>query len=221
MREAEQALPRRIVLVLSLAGLASALITILFLWVSIYLIFFGIVFGLVISACLGKLGLFSERQSGWFIGTAAVAHGISFYLVVRLSLIAPPMSNPDDGSPLAFLVGGVLGGFLVVGALPLILNMRTGRSGVLSGALAWAIGGAALGGGLAVIGIVLGPSLGAGIVDSLQVLHLLPFHGNTRALPPKDWYSLYLVWQTGVGLMLGIVANRYVNTGRTEENANG
>lgn len=208
---------RRIIPTLLVAGLVSAVITILFLWHSIFLIFSGFVFGLIITTCLGKLGIFTQRQSGWFIAVAAAAHFFSFYLVLFLQEPFAPVGNPSADSPLAFLVGGVLGGFLVVGALPLILNMRTRKSGVLSSAFTWAVVGAALGGGLAVIGIVLGPSLGAGMLYSLRVLHLVPFHGDVRALPPKDWYSLYLVWQTGIALMLGIVVRRYVITGRSEE----
>lgn len=208
---------RRIIPVLVVAGLVSAVITILFLWHSIFLIFSGFVFGLIIAACLGKLGVFTQRQSGWFIAVAAAAHFFSFYLVLFLQDSLLPMSNRGTDSPLAFLAGGALGGLLVVGALPLVLDKRTSKRDTLIDALPWAAAGAALGGGLAVIGILFGPTLGAGAVELLRVLHLLPFHGNARMRPPDDWYSLYLIWQTGIALMLGIIVRRYIVTNRIAE----
>lgn len=200
---------QKIVWLLSFAGFVSGLATILILWFWT-IAFPGLVFGLVVAAFFGKLRIFTERQAGWFIAVSALTHIISFCLVNRLAL-----SNPDDASLLEFIAGGVLGGFLVVGAFPLILDKRTKRRAAIISAIPWSIGGAVLGGALAVIGVLLGPSLGSGIFDTLQALHLLPFHGNGWL--PSDWYSLYLVWQTGIASVLGIIAHRYLIAGRTKE----
>lgn len=200
----------RIVSALLLAGLLSALITIVLFWISPFLVP-GLVFGVVVASFVGKLGVFTQRQAGWFTAVAMLSHAAAHYLVFALQpRFAVSMGNPDADPPFAFLAGGLLGGFLVVGALPLILDRRAGKRAVVVGALPWAIGGAALGGGLAVTGILFGPTLGAGVVELFRVLHLLPFHGNVRMRPPDDWYSLYLIWQIGIALMLGIIVRRYV-----------
>lgn len=213
MQTASETSGRRIIWLISFAGFVSGLATILILWFWT-IVFPGLVFGLVLAAFFGKLGIFTERQAGWFIAVSAVAHIISFYLVLRWSLDSPSRSNPDDASLLAFLAGGVLGGFLVLGALPLILDNRRDKHAVIAGALPWAIGGAALGGGLAVVGVLLGPSLGTCVVDLFHVLHLLPFEESE---PSKDWYSLYLVWQVGIAFALGLIARRYRADSRTKE----
>jgi hypothetical protein len=184
-------------LLLVAAGLASALFCILFLSMTVYVA--GAVFGAVVAICLQKLRIYNERQAGWFVAVATVAYLLSFALAVKLDSAFPPViysSRPDMEPPIVWLGGGVFGGFLLIGGALWLLRPKLGGIPLSVRAL----GGAAWGGILAISGWALGPSLGSMLLKLLEALPLRVADPNAQA-----FYSILMLWQTGMGLMLGLM----------------
>ncbi|HEV3481488.1 MAG TPA: hypothetical protein VGR97_04085 [Candidatus Acidoferrales bacterium] len=198
----------RATLLLVAAGLASAVFCIFFFSITVYLT--GAIFGAATAICLQKLRIFDERQAGWFVAVATVAYLLSFGLAVKLDSAFPPViysSRPDMEPPIVWLGGGVFGGFLLIGGALWLLRPKP--DGIPFSA--WALGGAAWGGVLAISGWALGPSLGSMLLKLLEVLPLRMAHRSTR-----DLYSIYILWQTGMALMLGLMLGGRRQSSSTE-----
>ena len=177
---------------LPLVGFVSGFLTVLANRLSP---FTGWVFGLAVSAYCWH---FLRHRSLWkiaaFVAASTVALAAAYFsFFFPVSMPALDFSGgkfgmlPTDN----FLTCGVVGALIVLtAAVILLFPIRKPSIAVLSCVI-----GSLLGGGLGLAGWMLGPSLGQALVSAL---HLTPSEHD-----PFET-SLCVVWQTGMGLLLGL-----------------
>lgn len=198
------------ILIFSLAGLISALITTSL----IYPFgkrgeFLGIIFAVIITIALWASGA-SRRIFG---GTLAIlgitaAYWVALVTAQGVELNLPwkswSMGQQPGVSPVSLFAGGAVGSLLVLGAVFLAVPLRDKEGRLQLECVLWPL----LGGLLGVIGWALGPSLGTLIWSAVHALGL-GSPGDTRFSDAPRLYSLYTVWQTGMGLALGLMLDQF------------
>lgn len=171
---------------LAVVGLVSALLTLFAIRVNggFWFVFWGGIFGLVISV---YLALTDASRRFWAAARFIVVCCGAFYSAfvvtfwVALNLDRGSASQNPNESPVAFLVGGSLGAFLVLSEALFLLHPEVPWKLSLLRGLCWSPAGGVLG----AIGAVFGGS-----------------HSFT---------PLFLVWQTGMGALIGFLAARQVS----------
>lgn len=189
------------------AGLVSSIFGVCM--ISVTLLAAGAWFGAAAAVALKKRGIFSNQQAGRFIVVSIFAYLVSFALTLKLEGVFPGnISRPDSDRDalIAFVAAGAVGGFLVIGGALWLLRPSLDGGVIAIGALSGSVWGAALAGA----GSVLGPSLGA-IASALPGLLLW------KVPDYEDWYSIFIVWQTGMGLMLGLMLGGRQGAAREKE----
>lgn len=210
------------IVLLALTGLVSGLLT------SIFTLpngdeaglMSGVIFGLLLTGCLAISGVVPSvwRALGMIVVTTA-AYSLSLFIAIGLQMKNPQMvpsaelwdmGTNEPASPIALFFGGLVGGFLVLGAVAFFF-----RPGIGKGAIALtALLGAVLGGTLGVAGWAFRSSVGVAVWHLFHHLHLTPISEQS----PRKWfhdeydyenscrmYSLYVIWQTGFALAAGIL----------------
>jgi hypothetical protein len=172
----------------------------------------GFFFGVAISAYF----IFHERirsigRSVAFIAASTAAYLISKFTAVWLFGVFPShnsMSSAKLDIPLPVFFGSGLVGSMLVFASALFI-FRFGNLGWLSFRRAFltSIGGGLLG----VFGWMLGPLLGRPLLFLQQALRLPPSWETyewavNQQIPER--FSLFIVWQSGVALLLGLILAR-------------
>jgi hypothetical protein len=172
-----------------------------------FIFFPGVTFGLTVSSCLAFRGYL--RRPWKAIGITA-AFGLSYYLSIRVAgtieLYSPFGRSGNEValvSKSALFAGGLVGAFLVIGAVSVLLNSRIEWERRVLKDVYWS----PVGGILGVLGWTLGPFLGMVI---WSVVHPLGLTAPTETIQnargeTSHMYSLWIVWQTGIGLALGLV----------------
>ncbi|HEX5423371.1 MAG TPA: hypothetical protein VFW94_07470 [Candidatus Acidoferrales bacterium] len=189
----------RATLWITAAGLLSAMFGICLMPFTFYAA--GAWFGAATGICLKKFRIFDNRQTSRFVIVCIVAYIPSFMLAMALSGAFPPIfytPNPDRETSLVFAQAGALGGFLVLGAAMWLVRPRRSGIDVLIGGVCGAVSGAALAGA----GRSLGPSLGTTV---MKVLAPIPWFPATYEY--QNYYAVFVVWQTGMALLLGLILN--------------
>lgn len=181
----------------AVASLATVLFTVI-LPLTLYVE--GALFGAVIAIALQKIGVFDQRQAGWFIAVSTLAYYLCLALVLKVGVFTP---NADSHSSTPLILAGCVGGLLVVSGALLLLRPAPRIHVILVGASC----GAACGALLSAVGLALAPSLGL-VVSKL--LYNLPLHLSHESDPLnryslQSFYALSLVWQTGMGFVLGLM----------------
>lgn len=196
-------------LLLAGAGFAAALFTFV-LPLALYVA--GALFGAVIGISLQKLGIFNQRQAGWFIAITAIAYYICLALVLKLAVFSP---NADSHSATPLIIGGSLGGLFVLGGALFVLRPKLKGPAVLVLALC----GSACGGLLSAAGLALGSSLGLALSKLLYNLptHLAPSSDYRDRYSLQSLYALFIVWQTGTGFVLGLMLGGRKGAAREEQ----
>lgn len=174
----------------------------------------GAPFGVLFSGCLVGLGILRGfNRVIRLIFAATVAYFLSFlgaFLLQGLLLsIFMTSSEKLNLSPIALSFGGIIGAFLLIAEVVFLPRIKP-RPRALQLALLWSL----LGGALAAGGAALGPSLGAFLLRFVHSLGLasltnLPFDKLEGAEHTTLLFSLYLVWQTGMGFVLGLLLDCY------------
>jgi hypothetical protein len=184
-------------LLLTVAGVASGLFIVV---VPLTLYVAGALFGAAIAISVQKLGVFNQRQAGWFVAVSTLAYYASLGLVLKLGVFN---SNADSHSPVPLMVGGGVGALLVVGGALFLLRPKIGGPVVL----VLASCGAACGALLSAAGSALGSSLGLDLSKLLYNLpsHLVPSSDLQDRYSLQNLYALFIVWQTGMGFVLGLM----------------
>lgn len=194
-------------LVFTFAGLFSGLLSSRLLSLG-YLL--GAVFGVVIAAYLALSGV---SRNVWrltlVVCVSAVAYVLAWFtafLVETVFRLAGYSTGDGDGalSWPALLVAGAVGAYLLLGALIRVIHpeIKTGMSS--KELLPWSL----IGGLLAILGWSLGPALSSG---ARVLLHQFKSDSHSSVLwnavypTPGNWYSLLVVWQTGMAAVLGIL----------------
>lgn len=187
-------------LLLTGAGLAAALFIVV-LPLALYVA--GALFGAAIAISLQKLRVFSQPQAGWFIAVSTLAYYVSLALVLKLGVFNP---NADSHSLAPLIIAGCVGGLFVVGGALFLVRPKVVGLAVLILACSGAVCGALL----AAAGSALGPSLGQALS---KVLYNLP-PGFAPSSPSSNLqdrytlqslYALFIVWDAGMGLVLGLM----------------
>ncbi len=154
------------------------------------MLWIGGIFGIALASYLILHKGFRDPAK---IAKLIVASVLSFFFAVLCSLWLPRLPLGGDLSMAA--TGGLIGGFLIVGSV-IKLFPSSGRND-----LAMVFAGSSISGLLGIVGWQLGPSLGK-MLWTIRPNHPLPGTDSFNS------YSLYPIWQTGMALFIGFVAQR-------------
>ena len=165
---------------------------------------------------MGILGILHNLwKAAVLIVVTTAAYFFAFEVAFGLQLEHPdivPKAEQwrEPASPIALFVGGLVGGFIVFGAL--IILFRPGKS--MGSLVLKVLVGTVLSGILGVVGWALRSSVGAGIWHVFHIFHLTP----SWELSPREWYgdeydygetsrmySIYVVWQTRVAAVAAVM----------------
>ncbi|MFI5126837.1 MAG: hypothetical protein ACHQJX_08410, partial [Candidatus Acidiferrales bacterium] len=113
------------------------------------------------------------------------------------------MGHVPSPSPIALFIGGLVGGFLLVGAVLFLIAPEGGRRA--RKALLWSVAS----GILAVVGWALSPLLGPALSHVIRILRpgeawLTPQSG-TQSGPLGMICSVFFVWQVGMAFAIGLM----------------
>ncbi|HVB36042.1 MAG TPA: hypothetical protein VND42_02290 [Candidatus Acidoferrales bacterium] len=210
----EQRRDFKLATLLSAAGLLSASVTICGASAtgqSDFLFFPGIVFGVIISGCFIVSGaLRSPRRAILFIVACTVANLLAVWLGIQAEIWLPlgdsSVGHGVAASPVALFASGLFGAVVVVSSAVTQLHPEIKLRDLDWKVFSWPALGGVLG-----IGWELGPTLGMALSSAAHALGPAPRAGTApnTAGEMSHRYSLWLVWQTGVAFILGIVLRRY------------
>jgi hypothetical protein len=203
---------RYLSLYLGLTGLISALTTIGVAYPlgQLHLDFApGAILGVLISGCLMYCGLLRNPLGIIGIAVASTLAEFTSIMVAGAVELHPPFGMPRGHenigvSTTALFAGGLVGAFVLLSAYSLSVNPGSPWWRQLLKALAWS----PLGGVLGSIGWQLGPSLGMAVWEVAHSVGLTPpteTFRNALFGETSHAYALSIVWQTGVGALLGLI----------------
>ena len=169
----------------------------------------GLVFGTAISVCLLLYKVIHGFWKALLVPIAVqIAGAISALIGVYIEYFSPfvVVRSPQEGfskvSVLALFVGGSVGAFLLLSTILVIVNWADVWKRVFSIALPWSL----LGGVLGIIGWNLAPWLGVALWSLQYKLRVTGANDTFEAAVGQGRAgisSLMLVWQTGLGILLG------------------
>lgn len=177
-------------------GLASAALTVCFAWFGPALLIVGGIFGLPAALYLQRARILTSQQAGRFVLLSTVAYALAAALAFKLEPLFSYRPNSDRDALIVYLIPGALGGLLMIGGAMWLAR----RSSDISTLVITAFWGAIWGGALAGAGWALGPSLGT--FASTLPNQLFSFLASPQQ---QDWFSLFIVWEAGMSLMLGLM----------------
>lgn len=194
---------------LPLAGLASGVLTSILLGSPRVAPFAGIIFGGLVGGWLSRAK--ALRNEEWALLT--VIAGADFFLSVCAVVFAgvalgypfgvrSEMGRAEPVAAATFF-GALLGGLVLIATLHLIRREAGGRPVLLK-----AVVGAVCGGALELLGAALAPSLGNAFAGAVEWAHFAT-ERNSLYGNPNFVYSVLLVWQTGMALVLGLTLLRH------------
>jgi hypothetical protein len=204
-------------MVLLLAGLLSGLTTAGLAYpcrqVGVYGI--GSVFGAIMGIALAKTKML---QGSWkavlLIVPAAAAYCLSFATTgvaefcLALAKFPGTQSPAPTVSSVALFAGGMVGGFIVLAVFSMLVHYPDVAIETLAvKSLSWS----PLGGFLGVIGWELGPLLGMVVwsgVHSVGLTDPTETYQNALLSDKCHLFSLWVIWQTGMALVLAIMLQR-------------
>ena len=171
--------------------------------------FIGNIFGAVMAVFVC---IFLRPRSFWralsVVVASTFAYLVAWYITIFSSMYGGLMrvheqtaGDLENTSVLAFVIGGTVGAFALL--LPVLLLFSKGRRTprVLLDLSVWTIAGGALG----ALGWAFGPSLGS-VAASLFGYRVT---ANSGDISDSAYYcSIFLVWQAGMGLVLGLLFSR-------------
>ncbi len=156
------------------------------------------------------IGLYFWRFRGLRDGRKLIAFvlgsGLAFQVAIVTTMFSPPLRNilgfsssstellPSD----KFFFGGFVGAIILLASGYFFLSAWPRPKGFVLDALGLSI----IGGALAILGWFLGPSLGLFFSKALKAVHLVGASSTIRA--NANAYSLFIIWQTGMAVLLGI-----------------
>lgn len=208
-------------LVLTVAGLISGLLTCAISYANSSGVFHfqwysGVLFAVAISGCLATFGLLSDAYKfARLLALTSLAYPFSFlasfvFEATIGALLSILMQHAGHPSILAIFVGGLAGGFLILVEVLYQLGPGIRKSDLVRGALTWSL----LGGLTGVLGWELGSTLGNGLWSIGRTTNLIASSENyPRTIEDSShMLSLFVVWQTGMGFVMGLVLRRYKAT---------
>lgn len=183
----------------------------------------GIVFGVMLAICAYASGVADIRRSAGLVVTSFLAFLCANYAARAFQMAVPhvvpaneawSLSTDEPASPIALFVGGCVGGATLFGGV-LLFIARKRRGGEFMFRL---FQGAILGGMLGVIGWALRSTAGAGIWHLLHGMGGTPlselsprqaFGGKVDYSETVRMYSLFVTWQTCMGVALAFMLRNF------------
>jgi hypothetical protein len=197
------------VLLMSFAGLASGVITSA-ICDDRFSNGLGIPFGVTIALCLAMAGVTrSILRLASLLALISCTFFFSVFLTVMLNIKAGErfVGTVEKNHLIALFIGGMVGGFIVIRGSRIL-----SKSEMTLSAIAWDSFWSILVGALSPIAWELGPSLGMWLWSGLHAAGITSptntfsnaLSGETGYGPPSRLYALFVVWQTALGLALGV-----------------
>lgn len=186
-------------------------------------LFVGAIFGLVLVAYWSIFrGFRSVWRSVGFVAASTVAYASALVAGIKtpisLNFLVPLVRDNLSRELAICLTGGIVGGAILFVAVPVLLPNRTRwRVPALH-----ALGFPFLSGVLGMIGWLLGPSLGTIFWHLLKLIHLAEQYQYHQAQPSggsSNYYSLFLVWQSGTAILIGFFLSKHAAFVRDVESA--
>jgi hypothetical protein len=207
---------------LPLVGFASGILTVILVGVGPLFLFAGVVFGAVVAGYLVKVRVLRTEDWAWVTVASGAAYFVSLFAAIKFQAALPgpgpvqPVTGQPEAMPSSLFLAGLIGGLLVVGTL-LWLRREMGPGRVMIGSLIGALTGGALG----VLGGRLAPSFGTAV---WRILHAFRMAGDTYRPDDPLGYgaanfdcSLFVVWQKGMALVIGLVLRQREPISNAEE----
>ena len=174
----------------------------------------GVPFGVIVVFCLAITGVTrSILRLASLLVLVSCTFVFSVFLTIMLEIKAGYrfVGSVEINQLIALFIGGMLGGFIIIRGSRLLCKAETTLTATAWDAL-WSI----IVGALSPIGWALGPSLGIWIWSALHAVGITsPMNTFSHALsgetgygPPSRLYALFVVWQTGMGLALGMTLRK-------------
>lgn len=208
---------RRLIVWLPVAGLTSGVIcsAIMFVGVSPYL--YGLIFGALVGGCLRMARVLGNREWAWLVLASEFGACASVYggAVAQMFLVK---GYPGFDSPITYSIAGAIGGTFVFAGV--FWPFRRSRGHRLSAVLK-IMCGMICAGALGVAGRALADPLGTALWHLLHAVNLTGYKPDPTDEgmfgPANLVYSLFVVWQTGMGLVLALLLWRDPRVSDTEE----
>jgi len=184
---------------LALAGLLSALLSILAELLIDWSFAPGMIFGLALAFCLHRLKwVKSVKELAGFVAICTAAYPAAFWIGLAYPSWFPLFRTVWNGfipPTNAFFVAGLAGGAIVVIAFLLLLRIRDLRSAALI-----SIVGSVISGLLGVAGWLWDGKMSTAIDHVLTVVHISTDSPRNYA----ELASIFITWQTGMALLLAV-----------------
>lgn len=180
----------------------------------------GVIFGVCLVVSLVVTGVLRNPITAVLLVVVSAAAYVAAYLTAfgmqlhHPELVAPTerwdMGTPEPAGPIALFAGGLVGGFLLFLGVDLLCQRVACKPGLVKRVLL----GALLGGLLGVVAWALRSSVGVAIWNLMHAFGFVPrweirpqtwFHGEYDYGQRTRMYSLYLVWQTGIATVIGLM----------------
>jgi hypothetical protein len=200
------------VLVIAFAGLVSGVITAA-LCDDRFSYGLGIPLGVIVAFCLAMTGVTrSILRLISLLSLVSCAFVFSVFLTVILEIKAGErVGTVEKNQLIALFIGGMLGAFIIIRGSRILFKLGRTLTATAWDAL-WSI----ILGALSPIGWWLGPALGMLVWRYLHAVGLTSatntfskaLSGETGYGPPSRLYALFVVWQTGMGVALGVTLRR-------------
>lgn len=203
----------RLPIALMFLGALSSFITTAWHAASRGSVFEGVVFGVAIVCGLVAFKVLNNPVkaaaliffSPFAFYAAYFASFVTHLALAMLGLLSESeeatMGNRFSPSPVALFIGGLVGGFLLVGAVLWLMAAGNHRA---KRALRWSVAS----GILAVVGWALSPLLGPALSHVVRILpgqaRLTPQSGTPDG-PLGMICSVFFVWQVGMGFAIGLM----------------
>ena len=191
----------------------------------------GVIFGVCLVVPLAATGVLRNPIKAVLLIVVSAAAYVAAYVTAfglqlhHREIVAPAerwdMGTAEPAGPVGLFAGGLVGGFLLFLAVDLLCQPVISKQGLLKRVLQ----GALLGGLLGVVGWALRSSVGVAIWNLMHAFGLVPkweirpqtwFHGESDYGQRTRMYSLYVVWQTGIASVIGLML-RQVRISRADE----
>lgn len=174
----------------------------------------GVVFGSVIAAYLAASGFLRNTWKVILtVCASAVAYALALLTTALSEILYRLLSRPQTShtetavSLIALFIGGIAGACLLLGIVMQVLHPEVKGKRLTVKVLPYSL----VGGVLGIIGWALGPSLSAGLRFFLHTSGFVTPTGRLQGAlyqETSNWYSLLIVWQTGIAFTLGIILHK-------------
>lgn len=174
----------------------------------------GISFGVVVAFCLAVAGVTrSVVRLASLVALVSCTFVFSVLLTEMLQIMAGRrfVGAVEKNHLIALFIGGMLGGFIIIRGSRILCKADTALTAIAWDAL-WSL----ILGALSPIGWWLGPALGMLVWRYLHAVGLTSatntfskaLSGETGYGPPSRLYALFVLWQTGMGFVLGMALRK-------------